>query len=533
MTDFVHLHVHSFYSMMQGVSSPEVLCREARKAGFTHLALTDTNGFYGLVNFLEAARAIGIEPVVGAEIKTAQTSAVLLAGTAAGYEILSDLITRRHIENDFSLIRSLPEKSSDLVLLSADPELLKVLRNRLECFFEVVPGPSDRRLLHAAKEIGIAPVATNAVHFVREDDYPLHRLVRAIDLSKTLGSLAPVETATPGRWLKSAREMSAHFPNCPEALANSVKIARACHTAWDRFQTVFPHYLDKNEDHFALLASECRKGIGWRYGKTSRAIEDRLTEELDLIRSKGFVDYFLVVADIVRRRPIHCGRGSGAASLVSYLLGITHVDPIRHNLLFGRFLNPERKDLPDIDVDFPWDERDELFEEITAHYGSQRMALVSNHVGFRARASVREVAKVYGVPASEIKEVTRRMNYWSFAGCDMGAHKIISQIPQFPPGPALAGNHRSFFAPGVDAPKYRDPLRRGGARSGPGIEVCSSPDKRQRGPNHPVGKRPGRKGGPRQNRPSRQSLACRDPRHHRVGSGKHGEDHRLFELQSH
>ncbi|MGA2403761.1 MAG: PHP domain-containing protein, partial [Syntrophobacteraceae bacterium] len=232
-TDFVHLHVHSFYSMMQGASSPEVLCREAGKAGFTHIALTDTNGFYGLVNFLEAARANGIEPIVGAEIKTPHTSAVILARTAVGYEILSDLITRCHIEDDFSLIRSLPEKSSDLVLLSADPELLKVLRNRLECFFEVAPGPSDRRLLHAAKEIGIAPVATNAVHFAREEDYHLHRLVRAIGLNKTLGSLAPGETAAPGQWLKSAREMSAHFPNCPEALANTVKIAQACHTARD------------------------------------------------------------------------------------------------------------------------------------------------------------------------------------------------------------------------------------------------------------------------------------------------------------
>ncbi len=439
--NFVHLHVHSFYSMMQGVNSPEVLCREAKKAGFTHLALTDTNGFYGLINFLEAARATGIEPVVGAEVKTPQTCAVILARTAVGYEILSDLITRRHIEDDFSLIRSLPEKSSDIVLLSADPELLKALRNRLECFFEIVPGPSDRKLLHAAKEIGIAPVATNAVHFAGEQDYPLHRLVRAIDLNKTLGSLAPGEIVAAGQWLKSAREMSVHFPNCPEALANAVKIARACHTAWDRFQTIFPHYLDKNEDHFALLVSECRKGIGRRYGKTSKAIEDRLAEELDLICSKGFVDYFLVVADIVHRRPIHCGRGSGAASLVSYLLGITHVDPIRHNLLFGRFLNPERKDLPDIDVDFPWDERDGLFEEIMTHYGSRRMALVSNHVGFRARASVREVAKVYGVPASEIKEVTRRMNYWSSRSGGIWEH--VKSYPKFrnfpldPPWPEI------------------------------------------------------------------------------------------------
>ena len=436
---FVHLHVHSFYSLMRGVSSPEVLCREAKKAGFTHLALTDTNGFYGLINFLEAARSTGIEPIVGAEIKTAQTSAVFLARTAAGYEILSDLITRRHTEDDFQLIQSLPEKTSDLVLLGSDPELLKALRNRLECFFEVAPGPSDRKLLRAAKEMSIAPVATNDVHFAREEDYPLHRLVRAIDLNKTLGSLAPGETAAPGRRLKSAREMFAHFPNCPEALANTVKIARACHTAWDSFQTVFPHYLDKNEDHFGLLISECRRGIEWRYGKTCTAIEDRLAEELDLIRSKGFVDYFLVVADIVRRRPIHCGRGSGAASLVSYLLGITHVDPIRHNLLFGRFLNPERKDLPDIDVDFPWDERDGLFEEITAHYGTRRLALVSNHVGFRARASVRETAKVFGVPAFEIKEITRRMSYWS----SRGIWEHIKSCPKFrnfpldPPWPEI------------------------------------------------------------------------------------------------
>jgi error-prone DNA polymerase len=423
--DFVHLHVHSSYSMMNGVSSPEALCREAAKAGFTHLALTDTNGFYGLINFLEAARANGIEPLVGVEVKTGQTSAVILARTAAGYEILSDLITRLHIEDDFSLFRSLPGRNPDLVLLSADPELLNALRDRMECFFEIVPGPSDRKLLQTAKQIGIAPVATNAVHFAEEDGFPLHRLVRAIALNKTLGSLAPEDIVPPGRRLKSAREMSSHFPNCPEALANSVKIARSCHTAWDGFQTVFPYYMDKNEDHFALLLSKCRQGISWRYGKTGSAIEDRLAEELGLIRSKGFVDYFLVVADIVRRRPIHCGRGSGAASLVSYLLRITHVDPMRHNLLFGRFLNPERKDLPDIDVDFPWDERDGLFEEITACYGSQRLALVSNHVGFRGRASVRETAKVYGVPASEIKEVTRRMHYWS-------SHEIWKQIKSSP-----------------------------------------------------------------------------------------------------
>jgi error-prone DNA polymerase len=440
--NFVHLHVHSFYSMMRGVSSPEALCREAKRAGFSHLALTDTNGFYGLINFLEAARANGIQPIIGATVQNPGISAVILAKTAYGYEILSDLITQRHLANDFSLTRDLPDQNRDILILSTVPELVKGLRNRLECYLEVVPGPSDRKLIRTANELGIPPVASNAVHFAQEQDYPLHRLVRAIDLNKTLSTLPPEETARPGQWLKSAGQMAEHFPNCPEALAGTVKIAQSCHTAWDRFRTVFPHYLDKKEDHFALLLSKCREGISRRYGHTSQIIENRLFEELDLIQAKGFVDYFLVVADIVGRRPIHCGRGSGAASLVSYLLGITHVDPVRHNLLFGRFLNPERKDLPDIDVDFPWDERDQLFEEIQNHYGSRRMALVSNHVGFGVRASARETAKVYGIPPSEIKEVTRRMNFWAHPE-DLWEH--IKTYPKFhnfpldPPWPEIIG----------------------------------------------------------------------------------------------
>lgn len=437
--DFVHLHVHSFYSMMHGVNSPEVLCREAKRAGFSHLALTDTNGFYGLVNFLEAAVAAGIAPITGAQLKTEKTSAVILAKTPTGYEIISEMITRRHTERGFSLPQSFPEKSRDLVVLSSDPELLKALQNRVECFFEIVPGPSDRHLLRIAKEIGVAPVAANAVHFVEKSDYSLHRLLRAIDLNKTMGTLSAADTVNAARWLKSAREMSASFPDCPEALANTVRIATSCYTPGDRFRTVFPDYLDRNEDHLALLVSECRRGIPWRYGNSSPRIEERLAEELALIRAKGFVDYFLVVADIVRRRTIHCGRGSGAASLVSYLLGITHVDPIRHNLLFGRFLNPERKDLPDIDVDFPWDERDGLFEEITAHYGKERLALISNHTGFRARASLREVAKVYGIPASEIKEVTRKMSYWSARSIRdrVKAHPKFQNFSLAPPWPEI------------------------------------------------------------------------------------------------
>ena len=416
------------------------LCEAASAAGFKHLALTDSNGFYGLVNFLEAARRYGIQPIVGATVSMGNDSAVILAKTPRGYELLSELITRRHLDEDFSLIRSFPDSPGDLAVITASPEIIKALHPGKECWAEIVPGRSDREALRMAHDLGVPPLATNAVHFARPDDYPLHRLVRTIDLNLTLSTLPPGETVRPDRWLKPAAEMERLFPHCPEALANAVKLAGQCYTGWDYSRTVFPHYKDHPGDHFALLIRKCREGIQWRYGRSNQAVEERLQEELDLIRAKGFVDYFLVVADIVGRRPIHCGRGSGAASLVSYLLGITHVDPIRHHLLFGRFLNPERKDLPDIDVDFPWDERDDLFEELRRYYGNERLALVANHVGFGGRASVREVAKVYGIPAREIKEVTRRMNFWTDPEGlwdRVRSHPKFKDFPLDPPWPEI------------------------------------------------------------------------------------------------
>ena len=437
---FVHLHVHSHYSLMWGTSSPEILCQAAAGSGCDSLALTDTNGFYGLMHFLTAARRHRIRPLVGAHLQTPTESAVILARTVQGYELLAELISSRHLREDFSLARYFPEAQEHLAVLSDDPELLKALRSRAQCWVEAAPGPAGRRALQIAHSLQLPPVASNRVYFAHPEDHPLHRLLRAIDCNRTLSTLPAQEVVDPEQWLKPPAQMADHFPGCPEALANTGKLARQCHTEWDHFRTVFPHYADRQEDHCALLLKRCREGLRWRYGASNGAIESRLSEELELIQAKGYVDYFLVVADIVRRRPIHCGRGSGAASLVSYLLGITHVDPIRHRLFFGRFLSPQRKDLPDIDVDFPWDERDGLLEELRRHYGLERMAAVANHVGFGARAAVREVAKVYGVPAAAIKEVTRRLSHWTHPGRigqRVEKHPGFQGFPLDPPWPEI------------------------------------------------------------------------------------------------
>ena len=175
---------------------------------------------------------------------------------------------------------------------------------------------------------------------------------------------------------------------------------------------VFPDFAGLGEGQaFSLLEEKARKGAVRRYGASSRAIEERLAHELGIIRAKGFASYFLVVEDIVSRFPITCGRGSAAASLVSYCLGITHVDPLKHNLFFERFLNMGRNEPPDIDVDFPWDERDAVLSYVFDKYGPERCAMVANHVGFRMRGAVREVAKVYGIPEEEIQEVSDDLSH--------------------------------------------------------------------------------------------------------------------------
>ncbi|MGQ9485994.1 MAG: DNA polymerase III subunit alpha [Desulfosoma sp.] len=405
--------VHTFYSFLRGVSSPEALCRRAVERGHKAVLCADRNGFYGLVRFLEAARRYGVAPVVGVHLVHQDRHVVAIAKDATGYETLCALVTRLHMDASFSLEKDGAQGGDHVAMVSADEKFLQAVRSHVETYAAVLPGPAGRRTLRMAKAMGLPAVAVHPVYFADPEDFSLHRLARAIDTNTTLSTLDPRELASSEAWLKPVKAAARHFPHCPEAVANAEDLMRRCFTEWGRFETVFPSYGSGRADLFDELARRCREGIQWRYGRSFPELEKRLAAELELIHAKGYVDYFLVVADIVGRRPIHCGRGSAAASVVSYLLGITHVDPLEHKLVFERFLNPHRQDHPDIDVDFPWDERDALLEEVERLYGSERFAMVANHVGFGARAAVRETAKVYGVPSADIGEVTRRLSGWT------------------------------------------------------------------------------------------------------------------------
>lgn len=410
MSAFVHLHVHSEYSPMQGVSTLEALCQTSRTQGAETLALTDTNGLYGAIRFIEIAQAYGLHPILGAELTHNRHRAVLLVKDSFGYTNLCRLLSQRHCDPAFDCIASVQEHRRGLIVLSDDLPALTAWKRHspTDLYVELSPGALMHQALGFSRRAHLPPVATNRVHFVTPQEFPLHQILRAIALNTTLSQLPPDACCAPNHWLMPPATLASQFPHVPHAMANTWKIAQQCRTEWSFKETIFPSFRQLSDPHaFTLLREKTYDGARWRYGSLTSPVIERIERELGVIRDKSYAHYFLVVEEIVRQAPRTCGRGSAAASIVSYCLGITHVDPIRHNLFFERFLNPGRHDPPDIDVDFPWDERDRIVDFVFARYGSRQAGMVANQNTLALRAAIREVAKVYGMPPAEIQQVSR------------------------------------------------------------------------------------------------------------------------------
>ncbi len=410
---FVHLHVHSDYSPMRGVSSPEELCTLAQRQGSSAMALTDTNGLYGAIRFVEHATQQGIRPILGAELTTADHRAVLLAKTPVGYANLCRVLSERHCNPSFDFLASVSRYRDSLIIFTDDEAALLrwAKESRQDLYVELTPGPTMHHALLFGRQIGLPPVATNRVYFSQTDNFSAHRLLRAIALNTTLSRLPEEACCRPAQWLRPPTLMASQFPHVPEAVENTVRIAEACYSDWRFGETIFPAFRRlTDEDAFTTLKEQTYAGAHERYGAFSEEIRDRIEKELMIIREKRFAHYFLVVEDIVREsKRTTCGRGSVAASIVSYCLKITHVDPIKHHLFFERFLNSGRKDPPDIDIDFAWDERDEILKWVFNQYGDCQAAMVANQNSLGFRAAIREVAKVYGIPAKEIGRMSSRV----------------------------------------------------------------------------------------------------------------------------
>ena len=440
---FVHLHVHSNYSFCRGGNSLDELFFALRKQGQNVVALTEIDGLHGVVWAWQKAQEFGIRLIVGAEVRDATQRAVLLVKNSTGYENLCLLISQRHAEGEaFSLPEALPCRRDGLVILSDSEALLQRLaqNSRDGLFVLCVPGQQRRAMLRLSQKMQLPPVASNDVYFVAPQDYQTHRILRAIDCNVALSRIPAHELVPPSAWLKTAAEMAAAFPDALEALANTAYIAGQCRFELKRAGWLFPRFPTPNgEDEMTCLRALCLQGIRWRYGEMTDAIAQRLEKELGIIENKAFASHFLVVWDVVRHASQTCGRGSAAASLVSYVLGITHVDPLKHDLFFERFLHVAREDPPDIDVDFAWDERDAIIHYLYQKYGTAHTAMVSNHVTFKARAAVREIAKCYGFCNAEINHITKKLSGFSIrsVAASVKTHPLFRGVDLPAPWPEI------------------------------------------------------------------------------------------------
>ncbi|MGD2271368.1 MAG: PHP domain-containing protein, partial [Desulfobacterales bacterium] len=435
----IPLTVRSYYSLMWGTRSPRKICAVARQLGYNRLALTDTDNLYGLWPFLNACDETGLGPIVGAELTdpVSGARAVCLVENQAGYRNLCRLITRRHsTENGtFDLKSTVPDYAQGLVILTQSAEFLRAWYAAGVTVAAAVahrPNAAALRLHKTAQHLRVPTVATPGSFFLIPDDLGVHRVLRAIDLNTSLSRLTPKNTAPTDAWLAPPSEYRNRFDILPEALRATEEIAERLTFIGPRHDLVLPPWIEsRGQTAEQLLRSAAYEGARRRYGDDlSETVVERLEHELRIIDKMEFCSYFLVVQNIVSRSPRICGRGSGAASLVAYCLGITNVCPIKHNLYFERFLNPGRTDPPDIDVDFAWDERDDVLHSVLQQY-TGHAALVCNHVTFRPRMAIREVAKVYGLTDREIGQVTKRLPwFWKVAteNDDLLAH--LKELPE-------------------------------------------------------------------------------------------------------
>jgi DNA-directed DNA polymerase III PolC len=461
-----HLHVHSHFSFGIGVSSPEALAEAAGLRGFQALACTDTNGVYGAVEFQRACAAAGVRPILGAHLVADGHEVVALAVDERGWAALCRAITRIHwtsaartgmtaeegaqgaVERGCQArpdgvatpvwaergdaLHQLAIDRDGLILLSRDTGFLEQtlqLSGPENLYAELRPGRDRHAVLAAARRLQLPVVATNGVVAAHAEEWSRHRLLRAIALNTTLSALPSDEVWPTQAWLCPGDDLARHFPDCPEALRATAEIAERCIYTLPVGHRIVPPRMADTGGAFTRLRELTLAGARSRYPAITPDLQARLELELSIIEQKGFADYFLVVRDIVRHGPTHCGRGSVANSVVSYCLGITHVDPISSNLVFERFLNLERRDPPDIDLDFPWDERDKVLAYVFRRYPRLHSAMVANHNTFQARGALREVAKVHGRPAGEIREVTRRIPYFYETGSRLA--DLVADHPNF------------------------------------------------------------------------------------------------------
>ncbi|HHU05609.1 MAG TPA: DNA polymerase III subunit alpha [Clostridiales bacterium] len=454
---FVHLHVHSEYSLLDGACRIEGLIEKAKELGQSAVAITDHGVMYGVIDFYKAAKKRGIKPIIGCEVYVAPRRRqdmeygidsniyhlVLLCKNETGYRNLCYLVSSAFTEGfymkpriDMELLRS---HSGGLVALSAClageiPQLLlngsyeqaksKALEMRgifeEDSFYLELQDHKiaeqrtvNEGLLRLSKETGIPLVLTNDVHYLTKSDAYNQDVLLCIQTGKAVDETDRMRFETEEFYLKSEDEMRALFPDSPEAADNTAKIAEMCNLDFEFNKYHLPKFkVPDGRDAYEYLTELCLKGFKKRYGEGVEDIKKQLFYELEMINKMGFTDYFLIVSDFIafakgRGIPVGPGRGSAAGSVVSYCLEITDVDPIKFNLYFERFLNPERISMPDIDIDFCINRRAEVIDYVKEKYGADHVAQIITFGTMKAKQAVRSVAKALSFSFAEENEIAK------------------------------------------------------------------------------------------------------------------------------
>lgn len=455
---FAHLHVHTEYSLLDGACRMERLLDAAKEMGQTAVAITDHGCMYGVVEFYKAAKKRGIQPILGCEVYVARRTRfdkvheldgenrhlVLLCENETGYHNLLALVSKAWVEGFYSKPRVdldlLREHHEGLIALSAclageipraltrgDYEGAREAALRYEGIFgrgnfylELQDhGMAEQKrinpqLIRLSRETGIPLVATNDCHYIAPEDSRMHRVLLCIQTGRTIEDENAMEFGSEEFYFKSEEEMRALFPDVPEAAGNTVKIAQRCQVELEFGKTKLPAFFTPDgSDNLEFFRRLCQEGLARRYGENPpQEYRDRLEYEIRVISQMGYVNYYLIVWDFIRYArsvgiPVGPGRGSGAGSLAAYCVGITNVDPMRYDLLFERFLNPERVSMPDFDIDFSDERRDEIIGYVVDKYGADHVAQIVTFGTMAARGALRDVGRALNIPYNKVDQVAK------------------------------------------------------------------------------------------------------------------------------
>ena len=457
MSDFVHLHIHSEFSLLDGANRIKDLPVRAKELGMKAMAITDHGVMYGVIDFYKACKKEGIKPIIGCEVYVASRTRfdkepqdkryyhlILLAKNNKGYQNLSKLVSlgftegyyykpridleilEKYHEGIICLSGCLAGSVSQAILNGNIEEAENVAKWHKNVFGEDYyleiqnNGVKEQvmvnqKLIQIARRLDIPIVATNDAHYLKKEDAYNHEVLLCIQTGKRITDEDRMRFETDELYVKSPEEMSEYFKNFPDAIENTVKIAEKCNVEFEFGHTILPNY-DVPEEyatHYDYFKKLCDDGIKNRYGENpSQEILDRAEYELKIISQMGYVDYYLIVWDYINYAksvgiPVGPGRGSGAGSILAYAIGITDIDPMKYNLLFERFLNPERISMPDFDVDFCYERRGEVIDYVERKYGKDHVSQIITFGTMSARMVIRDVGRALDMPYAECDKLAK------------------------------------------------------------------------------------------------------------------------------